>query len=106
MTCVSKSFTNGMHSPAVHIYCLKEQFRNMFNLSKSVPDLKNKTDVQYKVICDWLRTTQSLVKRLEKRQEVILLDISKLYDLLLKDDSPPDSMELDYADSPSTEPVR
>jgi len=69
----------------------------MFNFSKSreTPTLNNKTDVQYKVICDWLRTTQQIVKRLEKRQEMILLDISKLYDLLLKDDSPPEDMEID-----------
>ncbi len=69
----------------------------MFNFTKSreTPTLSNKTDVQYKVICDWLRTTQSIVKRMEKRQEVIILDIAKLYDLLLKDDSPPEDMVME-----------
>ncbi len=70
----------------------------MFNFSKSLQTSNNKTDVQYKVLCDWLRTTQSICKRLEKRQEVILLDIAKLYDLLLKDDSPPDDIEREWND--------
>ncbi len=67
----------------------------MFNFSKSRldSDLQNKTDVQYKVIVDWLRSTQTIVKRLERRQEIIVLDIAKLYDLLLKDDSPPEFVE-------------
>lgn len=67
----------------------------MFNFSKSQrpSDLQNKTDVQYKVMVDWLRSTQLIVKRLERRQEIIVLDIAKLYDLLLKDDSPPDDIE-------------
>ncbi len=68
----------------------------MFNFSKSRldSDLQNKTDVQYKVMVDWLRSTQTIVKRLEKRQEIILLDVAKLYDLLLKDDSPPEDVEM------------
>ena len=72
-----------------------------FDFSKSRPaqDLSNKTDVQYKVICDWLRTTQNLVRRLDKRNEVILLDIAKLYDLLLKDDSPPEDEEIKQYDN-------
>ena len=73
----------------------------MFNLSKSVfaTDLKNKSDVQHKVICDWLRTTQNLVRNLDRSNKIILLEISKLYDLLLKDDSPPDSVEEENDDS-------
>ncbi len=66
----------------------------MFNFSKSNSDLQNKTDVQYKVIVDWLRANNTIMKRLEKRHEIILLDISKLYDLLLKDDSPPDDKDV------------
>ena len=67
----------------------------MFNFSKSVADLRNKDDVQYKVICDWLRSTQLICSRLEKSNKIILLDIAKLYDLLLKDDSPPEDVEYD-----------
>lgn len=69
----------------------------MFNFSKSreTPTLNNKTDVQYKVMTDWLRSTQTIVKRMDKRLELITLDIAKLYDLLLKDDSPPEDMEID-----------
>ncbi len=77
----------------------------MFNFSKSPEDLRNKNDVQYKVICDWLRSTSAICKRLEKRQEIILLDIAKLYDLLLKDDSPPEFIEEENDDSSSSRPV-
>jgi len=80
----------------------------MFNFSKSreTPTLTNKTDVQYKIICDWLRSTQLIVKRLEKTTNVLTLDIAKLYDLLLKDDSPPDDIEKQENDSSSyTEPI-
>jgi len=75
----------------------------MFNFPKSRcdSDLKNKTDVQFKVLIDWLRSTQTIVKRLERRQEVIVLDIAKLYDLLLKDDSPPDFIEEEHDSSTS-----
>ncbi len=65
----------------------------MFNFSKSDADLRNKNDVQYKIICDWLRSNHAICARLEKQSKVIYLDIAKLYDLLLKDDSPPDIME-------------
>ncbi len=73
----------------------------MFNFSKSRcdSDLQNKTDVQYKVLIDWLRSTNLIVKRLEKSTNNITLDIAKLYDLLLKDDSPPDFVEEENADS-------
>jgi len=79
----------------------------MFNFSKSRldSDLQNKTDVQYKCVVDWLRSTQTIVKRLERRQEVIVLDIAKLYDLLLKDDSPPEFVENEDDDSSSSRSV-
>ncbi len=79
----------------------------MFNFSKSRldSDLQNKTDVQYKVLVDWLRSTASICKRMEKRQEIILLDIAKLYDLLLKDDSPPESIEEELDDSSTSRSV-
>ncbi len=73
----------------------------MFNFSKSLQTSNNKTDVQYKVLCDWLRTTQQICKRLEKRQELILLDVAKLYDLLLKNDSPPEFIENEENDNRS-----
>ncbi len=84
----------------------KEKSRNMFNFSKSDADLRNKNDVQYKVICDWLRTTQNLVRQLDRSNKVIQLDIAKLYDLLLKDDSPPEDMEIPDADISDSESVR
>ncbi len=74
----------------------------MFNFSKSdVSDLRNKDDVQYKVLCDWARSTQQICSRLERQQKIIVLDIAKLYDLLLKDDSPPDDMEMEEDDNSS-----
>jgi len=75
----------------------------MFNFSKSRcdSDLQNKTDVQYKVLCDWLRSTSAIVKSIERRQKIILLDVAKLYDLLLKDDSPPDDIEIQEHDNSS-----
>ncbi len=75
----------------------------MFNFSKSRldSDLQNKTDVQYKVMVDWLRSTNRIVSSLERRQKIILLDIAKLYDLLLKDDSPPEDIEISNNDDSS-----
>jgi len=67
----------------------------MFNFTKSEKDLgKLAWPTQYKVICDWLRSTATICKRLERRQEIILLDVAKLYDLLDNQSS-----------SPSEEPV-
>ncbi len=78
----------------------------MFKFTKSETDLgKLAWPTQYKVICDWLRSTATICKRLERRQDIILVDIAKLYDLLLKDDSPPEDLESLDADSPDTEPV-
>jgi len=77
----------------------------MFDFPKSREDLKNKQDVQYKVMSDWLRSTHQLVTRIERQNKVIVLDIAKLYDLLLKDDSPPEDMELEDADITDTESV-
>ncbi len=77
----------------------------MFDFSKSREDLKNKQDVQYKVMTDWLRSTHQVCSRIDKSNKVIMLDISKLYDLLLKDDSPPEDMEIQDADSPDSESV-
>ncbi len=76
----------------------------MFNFSKSRcdSDLQNKTDVQYKIMIDWLRSTQTIVKRLERNQNNIVLDIAKLYDLLLKDEGPPDDVEVVHPDDSSS----
>ncbi len=62
----------------------------MFKFTKSEKDLgKLAWPTQYKIICDWLRSTQTIVKRMEKRQETIFLDIAKLYDLLDNQSSSP-----------------
>ncbi len=55
----------------------------MFKFTKSETDLgKLAWPTQYRIICDWLRSTQSIVKRLEKSQETIRLDIAKIYDIM------------------------
>jgi len=79
----------------------------MFNFSKSreTPTLNNKTDVQYKVICDWLRAIKKSTDQNNRRLETIILDISKLYDLLLKDDSLPDFVEEENDDSSTSRSV-
>ena len=65
------------------VYIILWKSLGMFKFTKSETDLgKLAWPTQYKVICDWLRNTQDIVKRLEKRQVVISLDIAKLYDLL------------------------
>ncbi len=83
---------------------------DMFNFTKSETDLgKLAWPTQYKVICDWLRSTKIVCDRLDRQSKVIQLDIAKLYDLLLKDDSPPDDIEDERSDidtSTDTESVR
>ncbi len=77
----------------------------MFKFYKSETDLgKLASPIQYKIICDWLRTIKNTSDRLERSNKIILVDIAKLYDLLLKDDSPPEDIE-NYDSSPDTEPV-
>jgi len=78
----------------------------MFKFTKSTSDLgKLAEPIQYKVICDWLRSIKQTSDRIDRSTKIITLDIAKLYDLLLKDDSPPDDKESLDADSPDTESV-
>jgi len=58
----------------------------MFNFSKSPQDLRNKNDVQFKVICDWLRTIDNKVNKINRSLTVITS--------LLEDDSQPADMEI------------
>ncbi len=79
----------------------------MFKFTKSETDLgKLAWPTQYKSLCDWLRSIKESSARLERSNKIILLDIAKLYDLLLKDDSPPDDIEELNDDSPASEPMR
>lgn len=77
----------------------------MFKFQKSETDLgKLAWPTQYKVICDWLRSTAQICKRLEKRQEVIMLDIAKLYDLLQVQSSSPSGEPVIHPDDDSDSP--
>jgi len=58
----------------------------MFNFSKSHQDLRNKDDVQFKVMTDWLRAIDSKVNKISRNLTVVMS--------LLEDDSQPDSMEI------------
>ena len=59
----------------------------MFNFSKSKcdSDLKNKTDIQFKVTTDWLRAIDSKVNKISRTLTVVMS--------LLEDDSQPSDME-------------
>ncbi len=61
----------------------------MFNFSKSGlgPDLQNKTDVQYKVLCDWLRSIHAQNIQLARKLTI-------LQNLLIEDQSSSPSGEL------------
>jgi len=66
----------------------------MFNFSKSRldSDLQNKTTVQHKVLCDWLRTLHT--DNVQLKRQLTILD--KRISRLLEDDSPPDNIESNF----------
>ncbi len=66
----------------------------MFNLSKSPEDLQDKTSVQHRVLCDWLRNISNQNVQLARK---ITLLTNKI-DSLLEDDSLPDVMERELDD--------
>ncbi len=68
----------------------------MFNLSKSGlgPDLQDKTSVQHKVLCDWLRNIQQQNIQLSRKLSVL----QKSIDLLLENDSHAEDMARDLDD--------
>ena len=66
----------------------------MFNLSKSPEDLQDRTQVQHKVLCDWLRNIQQQNIQLARRLTVL----QKSLDLLLENEGHPDE-ELKEFDS-------
>ncbi len=65
----------------------------MFNLSKSDADLQDKTSVQHKVLCDWLRNLHQQNVQLSRKLTILQQSI----DSLLENDSSAESMarELD-----------
>ncbi len=67
----------------------------MFKFTKSETDLgKLAWPIQYKTICDWLRTIDTKQNRLARQTETVILDLAKLYDYL---------HELDQLSSPEGE---
>jgi len=74
----------------------------MFNLSKSREDLQDKTSVQHKVLCDWLRNIQQQNINLSRK----ITALQKSIDLLTEDESLAGSMEIPDGDSTGTEPIR
>ncbi len=76
----------------------------MFNFSKSVstPDLQNKkSDVQYRVICDWLRTIVN--NQIQTKKRITLLE-EKVELILIQSDPPKeDRTPLDYDNRSDTQ---
>ncbi len=62
----------------------------MLNFSKSREDLRNKTDVQHTVICDWLRTIDNKLNQLKRQNADIIRLINEP---VPGDEGPPDDME-------------
>ncbi len=63
----------------------------MFNLPKSIStDLQDKTSVQHRVLCDWLRNISN--QNIQLARKLTLLQ--KSIDSILEDESRPDPMEI------------
>jgi len=56
----------------------------VFNLSKSPQDLQDKTSVQHRVLCDWLRNISNQNIQLARKLTVL----QKSIDLLLNENNP------------------
>ncbi len=52
-------------------------------------DLDEKTTVQHRVLCDWLRNIDKKLTRIEKQ----VTNLHKGFDILLRDDSRPEPIE-------------
>ncbi len=52
----------------------------MFNLSKSTSELtlKNKTDVQHKIICDWLRANDIKLSNINTKLNTLLREFGTM----------------------------
>ncbi len=75
----------------------------MFTFSKSREDLKkDKSDVQYKIICDWLRTIDNKLNHVKRTQNGI---INLLNDSPLNDSYPEDMEIVSKNDSSAERPV-
>ncbi len=75
----------------------------MFTFSKSREDLKkDKSDVQYKIICDWLRTIDNKLNHVKRTQNGI---INLLNDSPLNDSYPEDMEIVSKDDSSAERPV-
>ncbi len=68
----------------------------MFNLSKSGlgPDLQDKTSVQHKVLCDWLRNIQQ--QNIQLARKLTLLQ--KSVDSILENEGQADDMAREFDD--------
>ena len=69
-----------------------------FSKSSSTSDLQNRTTVQHKVLCDWLRQIQNQNIQLARRLTVL----QKSIDLLLEDNPRPED---EHDNSNDTRPI-
>jgi len=60
-----------------------------FSKSSSTSDLQNRTTVQHKVVCDWLRQIQQQNIQLARKLTIL----QKSVDLLLRDEGRAEGME-------------
>ncbi len=70
----------------------------MFNLSKSASedaDLQDKTAVQHRVLCDWLRNISN--QNIQLARKLTLLQ--KSIDSILEDESLPDDLAIEMANT-------
>ncbi len=74
----------------------------MFLRTKSENGLsEKKTDVQHRVICDWLRNIDKKLTRIERS----VGNLHKGFDILLKDESRPEVIEGQDDDSSAYRPI-
>ena len=76
------------------IYMLLKKSLEMFNLSKSPEDLQDKTSVQHKILCDWLRNISNQNIQIARKITLLQQEIARI----LEDESLPDNMEPELAD--------
>ncbi len=76
-----------------------EKSRNMFNLSKSLPDLQDKTSVQHRVLCDWLRNISNQNIQIARKLTALQKEVAAI----LENEG---SAEEGLNDIPDTESIR
>jgi len=61
------------------IYMLLKKSLEMFNLSKSPQDLQDKTSVQHKVLCDWLRNLHEQNIQLARKLTILQRTVESMF---------------------------